>query len=176
MGEAARRRASFCCKNFYDHKKGAEEAEEEVGLVAKEETVSPLLDASGRPLLQEDGGPASCVLCAAVEANPRVYSKDGVPETFTAEHARDLDQEGAYGYLVGLHLMAAVLVGSGMPPEQAAHLQAAASSLCPDHEALAAASGDRYRAPVEQAIRNIRAASVFVVGRQGGVPTGKVGP
>lgn len=133
--------------------------------------MSPLLDASGRPLLQEGGGPTSCVLCTAVDANPRPCDA-----TSTATDARNLDLDMAYGYLVGLHLMAAVLVGSGMSPEQASHLLTASSSLCPDHEALAAASGDRYRAPVEQAVRNIRAASVFVVGRQGGVPTGKVGP
>jgi hypothetical protein len=138
--------------------------------------LSPLLDASGRPLLQEAGGERRCVLCVA-DVRRLDAAREGQNNPDGAGHHGDgLELGVVYGYLVGLDLCAAILIGSGMPPEKAAELQTAASSLCEEHTAAAAAISETSRRPVEAAVSNIRAASVFVVGRQHGRPTGRVGP
>jgi hypothetical protein len=126
--------------------------------------MSPLLGADGRPIVQEAGGTSRCVVCCLLDDEP-VDKQDPVLIAY---------EDGiVHGFAVGLHLLATIIVGSGVGPEQAAHLQTVAARLCDEHKRLADVfcEADKHRAPVERAVDNIRAASTFLVGRG---PSGEV--
>ena len=126
-------------------------------------------------------GGARCLFCAVREPLPRSFSPqmpDGRALSVEEGYAfglglRDGVAEGLYA---GLKVLAQILEGSGLEPDKAAEVVGAAASPCEacTRACAAAEVSGRARAAVEVAVGNVRAASVFVVGRgPGGM---RVGP
>jgi hypothetical protein len=125
-----------------------------------------ILGPDGKPRAV-DPSEARCVLCLAELGRPLIGDRENSPDGH-GDRMAGFQTGLAFGYFVGIQLMASVLVGSGLEPEKAAHVQDAASSLCENHTSVVKDTGEAYRAPVEQAVKNLQAKATFLVGRSAG--------